>query len=67
MNKIGRSKVLNDTPSVRGMINKVDYLVKIEKLGSSISASSAPLSLFTAIIYLEADSASVTEPLYERR
>ena len=29
LNKIGRSKVLNDTPSVRGMINKVKHLVEI--------------------------------------
>ena len=31
LNKIGRSKVLNDTPSVRGMINKVKHLVKVTK------------------------------------
>ena len=29
LNKIGRSKVLNDTPSVRGMINKVMHLVEV--------------------------------------
>ena len=29
LNKSGRSKVLNDTPSVRGMINKVKHLVEI--------------------------------------
>ena len=29
LNKIGRSKVLNDTPSIRGMINKVKHLVKV--------------------------------------
>lgn len=29
LNKIGRSKVLNDTPSVRGMINKVKHLVEV--------------------------------------
>ncbi len=29
LNKIGRSKVLNDTPSIRGMINKVKHLVEI--------------------------------------
>ena len=36
LNKIGRSKVLNDTPSIRGMINKVKHLVEISwkiKLG----------------------------------
>ena len=29
LNKIGRSKVLNDTPSIRGMINKVKHLVEV--------------------------------------
>ena len=29
LNKIGRSKVLNDTPSIRGMINKVRHLVEV--------------------------------------
>ena len=32
LNKIGRSKVLNDTPSVRGMINKVKHLVEVNWL-----------------------------------
>ena len=29
LNKIGRSKVLHDTTSVRGMINKVKHLVEV--------------------------------------
>lgn len=29
LNKIGRVSVLEDTPSVRGMINKVSHLVKV--------------------------------------
>ena len=29
LNKIGRSKILNDTPSIRGMINKVKHLVEV--------------------------------------
>lgn len=29
LNKIGRTRVLEDTPSVRGMINKVKHLVQI--------------------------------------
>ena len=29
LNKIGRSKKLDDTPSIRGMINKVKHLVKV--------------------------------------
>jgi len=32
LNKIDREKVLEDTPSVRGMINKVSHLVKIEEV-----------------------------------
>ena len=30
LNKIGRTKELEDTPSVRGMINKVSHLVRVE-------------------------------------
>ena len=29
LNKIGRKKVLNDTPPIRGMINKVKHLVEV--------------------------------------
>lgn len=29
LGKIGRTRVLEDTPSVRGMINKVAHMVKI--------------------------------------
>ena len=31
LNKINRSKVLEDTPSVRGMINSVKHLVTVEE------------------------------------
>ena len=31
LNKRHRSKVLEDTPSVRGMINKVQHLVRIDE------------------------------------
>ena len=31
LNKIGRVRDLEDTPSVRGMINKVKHLVRIEQ------------------------------------
>ena len=31
LNKIGRTRDLEDTPSVRGMINKVRHLVHVEK------------------------------------
>lgn len=30
LNKIGREKVLEDTPSTRGMVRKVAHLVKVE-------------------------------------
>ncbi len=29
LNKIGRVRVLEDTPSIRGMINKVSHLVEV--------------------------------------
>ena len=32
LNKIGKTVVLNDTPSVRGMITKVSHLVKVEEI-----------------------------------
>lgn len=31
LNKIGRTRELEDTPSIRGMINKVSHLVKVEE------------------------------------
>lgn len=31
LNKMHRSRELEDTPSVRGMINKVHHLVKVEE------------------------------------
>ena len=34
LNKIGRSRELEDTPSIRGMINKVKHLIKIEEVRS---------------------------------
>ena len=30
LNKIGRTRTLEDTPSVRGMLNKVHHLVKVQ-------------------------------------
>lgn len=32
LNKMHRSKVLKDTPSVRGMIEKVKHLIKVENI-----------------------------------
>ena len=29
LNRMGRVSTLEDTPAVRGMINKIDYLVKV--------------------------------------
>ena len=34
LNKINRSRVFEDTPQVRGMINKVAHLVKVEETGA---------------------------------
>lgn len=31
LRKIGHSVELEDTPSIRGMINQVDYLVRVEE------------------------------------
>jgi len=31
LNKMNRSRVLEDTPAVRGMITKVQHLVQVEK------------------------------------
>ena len=31
LNKIGRTRELEDTPAVRGMINKVKHLVRVEE------------------------------------
>ncbi|MCC6470034.1 MAG: 50S ribosomal protein L30 [Alphaproteobacteria bacterium] len=33
LNKLHRSRVLEDTPAVRGMITKVGHLLRVEKAG----------------------------------
>jgi len=33
LNKMNRTRELEDTPSVRGMINKVHHLVRVEEAG----------------------------------
>jgi large subunit ribosomal protein L30 len=33
LNKMNRSRILEDTPSVRGMIDKVRHLVTVERAG----------------------------------
>lgn len=33
LNKLNRSRTLEDTPSVRGMIKKVHHLVRVESAG----------------------------------
>ena len=38
LNKIGRSRVLEDTPAIRGMIDKVAHLVVAESVLSEASA-----------------------------
>jgi len=32
LGKVGKSRIHDDSPAVRGMINKVSYLVKVEDL-----------------------------------
>jgi len=32
LNKIGKTVVLNDTPSIRGMIAKVGHMLKVEEI-----------------------------------
>lgn len=34
LSRIGQSVVLQDTPCIRGMINKVSYLLKVEESAS---------------------------------
>ena len=34
LGKVNSSRVLPDTPAVRGMINKVHHLVEVEEVGS---------------------------------
>ena len=41
LNKMNRSRVLEDTPSVRGMINKVKHLVSVEE-GVKAEKKAAP-------------------------
>ena len=36
LRKLGQSRVHDDNPVIRGMINKVSHLVKIEKVEESI-------------------------------
>lgn len=33
LNKINRTRELEDTPAVRGMINKVSHLIRVEEAG----------------------------------
>ena len=33
LNKIGRTRELEDTPSVRGMVRKVHHLVRVDEAG----------------------------------
>ena len=33
LNKMNRSRELEDTPSVRGMVDKVSHLVRVEEVG----------------------------------
>jgi len=42
LNKLHRSRELEDTPSVRGMIHKVRHLLQVEEIGSLPQAPAAP-------------------------
>ena len=33
LNKLNRTRELEDTPAVRGMVNKVRHLVRVEEIG----------------------------------
>jgi len=33
LNKLNRTRELEDTPAVRGMINKVSHLIRVEEAG----------------------------------
>jgi large subunit ribosomal protein L30 len=33
LNKLNRSRVLEDTPAVRGMVQKIQHLVRVEETG----------------------------------
>lgn len=35
LGRIGRSRVLDDRPDVRGMLNKVSHLVEVEEVAES--------------------------------
>jgi len=35
LGRIGKSRVLEDTPEVRGMINKVQHLVSVEEVATA--------------------------------
>ncbi|HCX72776.1 MAG TPA: 50S ribosomal protein L30 [Candidatus Cloacimonas sp.] len=39
LGKIGRSKIHDDNPVIRGMINKVSHLVKVEEVEKQKTAS----------------------------
>ncbi len=32
LRRINQTRIFNDTPSVQGMLNKVNYLIEVEKL-----------------------------------
>ncbi len=42
LNKIGRSRIQPDTPAVRGRINRVHHLVRVEPLAGDAAPAAAP-------------------------
>ncbi len=42
LNKIGRSRIQPDTPAVRGRINRVHHLVRVEPMAGDAAPAAAP-------------------------
>jgi large subunit ribosomal protein L30 len=42
LNKIGRSRIQPDTPAVRGRINRVHHLVRVEPVAADTAPAAAP-------------------------
>ena len=51
LNKIGRSRILADTPAVRGRINRVHHLVRVE----AVAETAAPAPTQRAAASAKAD------------
>jgi large subunit ribosomal protein L30 len=45
LKRVGAVRTLEDTPSVRGMIRKVQHLVQVQGCGQNLRLSATPLSI----------------------